>query len=154
MGRHLLVLFKWKSVYSHYQNHPFNLKCIIILSYIFYYIVISINNDSDAQYIKDSIINMGITEEKIIYSINFSLIRMITSHIQIRRPFYIHLPKSTLPIVEMHDIQVYNPTILRELNEEEFDYIVISINNDSDAQYIKDSIINIYSSEYRHLRLS
>lgn len=54
---------------------------------------------------------------------------------------------STLPIVEMHDIQVYNPTILRELNEEEFDYIVISINNDSDAQYIKDSIINMGITE-------
>ncbi|MCI8307281.1 MAG: FkbM family methyltransferase [Lachnospiraceae bacterium] len=59
---------------------------------------------------------------------------------------------STLPIVKMHDIQVYYPGILAGLKEDEFDYIVIAIKNDTDAQYIKDSIIKMGIVEEKIIR--
>ena len=50
---------------------------------------------------------------------------------------------SELSFVKMHDIQVYNPEIIRALEDDQFDYIVIAMDHDQNAKDIKDFAVNL-----------
>lgn len=47
---------------------------------------------------------------------------------------------STLSFVKMHDVQVYNPTKITELKDDEYDYIVIAIQDGKSAESVMDFI--------------
>lgn len=52
-----------------------------------------------------------------------------------------------LSFVKMHDIQVYSPEKISELEDNEFDYIVIAMDHDENAKDIKEFLIKSEISE-------